>query len=87
MTSNQLNASMFDMKGLSVNRITNENTNAHNQCKLSENKNTNSFTNALSVTDTCSDSEEDFDRTTKKLGVHSWAFNYEDVSSKTLMLV
>lgn len=31
--------------------------------------------------DQCSDSEEDFDRTTKHLGAHKWIFNYKDVSS------
>lgn len=31
--------------------------------------------------DQCSDSEEDFDRTTKNLGAHKWIFNYKDVSS------
>ena len=29
----------------------------------------------------CSDSEEDFDRTTRNLGAHKWIFNYKDVSS------
>lgn len=34
--------------------------------------------------DHCSDSEEDFDRTTKNLGAHKWIFNYKDVSSLNL---
>lgn len=34
--------------------------------------------------DQCSDSEEDFDRTTKNLGAHKWIFNYKDVSSLNL---
>lgn len=34
--------------------------------------------------DQCSDSEEDFDRTTRNLGAHKWIFNYKDVSSSNL---
>lgn len=34
--------------------------------------------------DQCSDTEEDFDRTTKNLGAHKWIFNYKDVSSLNL---
>lgn len=37
--------------------------------------------------DQCSDSEEDFDRTTRNLGAHKWIFNYKDVSSVNLMIV
>lgn len=37
--------------------------------------------NAPFASDQCSDSEEDFDRTTKHLGAHKWIFNYKDVSS------
>lgn len=33
------------------------------------------------TSDQCSDSEEDFDRTTRNLGAHKWIFNYKDVSS------
>lgn len=35
----------------------------------------------------CSDSEEDFDRTTRNLGAHKWIFNYKDVSSLNLIIV
>lgn len=34
----------------------------------------------LQSSDQCSDSEEDFDRTTRNLGAHKWIFNYKDVS-------
>lgn len=36
----------------------------------------------LQSSDQCSDSEEDFDRTTRNLGAHKWIFNYKDVSAK-----
>lgn len=36
----------------------------------------------LQSSDQCSDSEEDFDRTTRNLGAHKWIFNYKDVSEK-----
>lgn len=35
----------------------------------------------LQSADQCSDSEEDFDRTTWNLGAHKWIFNYKDVSA------
>lgn len=35
----------------------------------------------LQSSDQCSDSEEDFDRTTRNLGAHKWIFNYKDVSA------
>lgn len=35
----------------------------------------------------CSDSEEDFDRTTRNLGAHKWIFNYKDVSSTNSCLL
>lgn len=34
----------------------------------------------LQSSDQCSDSEEDFDRTTRNLGADKWIFNYKDVS-------
>lgn len=47
----------------------------------------NSIPNALRMTaisstgsDMCSDSEDDYDRTTRKVGTHNWIFNYDDVS-------
>lgn len=30
--------------------------------------------------DMCSDSEDDYDRTTRRIGTHNWIFNYDDVS-------
>lgn len=35
----------------------------------------------LQLSEQCSDSEEDFDRTTRILGAHKWIFNYKDVSA------
>lgn len=32
------------------------------------------------VSDMCSDSEDDYERTTRKIGTHNWIFNYDDVS-------
>lgn len=37
--------------------------------------------------DQCSDSEEDFDRTTRNLGAHKWIFNYKEVSSSNLFML
>lgn len=39
------------------------------------------------TSDQCSDSEEDFDRTTRNLGAHKWIFNYKDVSSTNPSIV
>lgn len=40
----------------------------------------NSSTTMPSSTEQCSDSEEDFERTARNLGAHTWMINYDDVS-------
>lgn len=37
--------------------------------------------------DMCSDSEDDYDRTTRRIGTHNWIFNYEDVSKLIMHLM
>lgn len=41
----------------------------------------------FSSSDQCSDSEEDFDRTTRNFGAHKWIFNYKDVSSMNSLIL
>lgn len=81
-----------------VTTVTNNNTNTTAAMPIatansfSQNNYTiNSIPNALRMTgisstgsDMCSDSEDDYDRTTRKIGTHNWIFNYEDVSKLCL---
>lgn len=54
----------------------------------------NSIPSALAMTgvssigsDMCSDSEDDYDRTTRKIGTHNWIFNYDDVSKPSACVI
>lgn len=86
--TNQLGTPAKDLTTIVTKNLSNDRNNINeknavnnilNSCKLSENQNN---SNALALTgDMCSDSEEDFDRTTRKLGAHNWIFNY-DVSKR-----
>lgn len=74
--------------------VTNNNTNTTAAMPITtatifsqNNYTNNSMPNVLPMTgvsstgsDMCSDSEDDYDRTTRKIGTHNWIFNFEDVS-------